>query len=283
MTLELVSSTKAFDGVQQRYRHFSETLDCTMHFAIFLPPMAERMDREPQLPALYWLSGLTCTDENFSQKAGAQRMAAELGIALVIPDTSPRGEQVADDENYDLGQGAGFYLNATRDPWQHHYRMYDYVLEELPALVEQQFPLNGRRAIAGHSMGGHGALVLGLRNPDRFSSISAFSPICNPSDCPWGEKAFSAYLGTKREEWEAYDASRLIEGATEHLPILISQGEDDEFLQRELKPQVLQAAAEAADYPVKIEHHAGYDHSYYFIATFIEQHLRFHADFLLKP
>ena len=283
MTLELVSSTKVFDGRQQQYRHYSETLNCEMRFAIFLPPLAERMEKTQRFPVLYWLSGLTCTDENFSQKAGAQRMAAELGIALVIPDTSPRGDDVADDEGYDLGKGAGFYLNATQEPWKQHYQMYDYVLQELPALVEGNFPVTERRAIAGHSMGGHGALVLGLRNPERFTSISAFSPICNPISCPWGEKAFSAYLGADRSTWEEYDATVLLSRATEQLPILISQGEDDEFLERELKPHALETAAEAAGYPAKVEHHAGYDHSYYFIASFIEQHLRFHADFLLKP
>ena len=283
MTLELVSSTKVFDGRQQQYRHYSETLNCHMRFAIFLPPLAERMEKTQRFPVLYWLSGLTCTDENFSQKAGAQRMAAELGIALVIPDTSPRGDDVPDDEAYDLGKGAGFYLNATHEPWKQHYQMYDYVLKELPALVEGNFPVTDRRAIAGHSMGGHGALVLGLRNPERFTSISAFSPICNPISCPWGEKAFSAYLGADRTSWEEYDATVLLSRATEQLPILISQGEDDEFLERELKPHALETAAEAAGYPLKAEHHAGYDHSYYFIASFIEQHLRFHADFLLKP
>lgn len=282
MTLELVSSTKVFDGRQQQYRHYSETLNCHMRFAIFLPPLAERMEKAQRFPVLYWLSGLTCTDENFSQKAGAQRMAAELGIALVIPDTSPRGDDVADDEGYDLGKGAGFYLNATQEPWKQHYQMYDYVLKELPALVEGNFPVTDRRAIAGHSMGGHGALVLGLRNPERFTSISAFSPISNPISCPWGEKAFSAYLGADRTSWEEYDATVLLSRATEQLPILISQGEDDEFLERELKPHALETAAEAAGYPLKVDHHAGYDHSYYFIASFIEQHLRFHADYLLK-
>lgn len=283
MSLELVNSTKAFDGRQQRYRHFSEALDCEMHFSVYLPPLSGRMEKGQRFPVVYWLSGLTCTDENFSQKAGAQRMAAELGLALVIPDTSPRGDNVADHEDYDLGQGAGFYLNATRAPWKNHYRMYDYVLEELPALVEAEFPVTQRRAIAGHSMGGHGALVLALRNPERFTSVSAFSPICNPISCPWGEKAFAAYLGSDRSLWEEYDATVQLSRATEQLPMLVSQGEDDEFLARELKPHALEAAAEAAGYPARIEHHAGYDHSYYFIASFIEQHLRFHADYLLSP
>jgi len=281
MSLELVSSTKCFDGLQQQYRHESRALNCSMRFAVFLPQEAEAK-RAHKFPVLYWLSGLTCTDENFSQKAGAQRVAAELGIALVVPDTSPRGEDVADDPEYDLGQGAGFYLNATQEPWKRHYRMYDYVLEELPDLVEQHFPISGRRAIAGHSMGGHGALVLGLRNPQRYTSISAFSPICNPIACPWGEKAFSAYLGADRSSWEAYDATVLLGRATERLPVLVSQGGEDQFLQQQLKPHALEAAAEAGGYPLRIEHHAGYDHSYYFIASFIEQHLRFHADYLLK-
>nr|WP_175453054.1 S-formylglutathione hydrolase [Microbulbifer yueqingensis] len=281
--MELLSSTKVFDGRQQQYRHYSDTLDCDMRFSVFLPPLSDRMEKGQRFPVLYWLSGLTCTDENFSQKAGAQRMAAELGIALVIPDTSPRGDNVPDDGDYDLGQGAGFYLNATQAPWKSHYRMYDYVLEELPGLVEANFPVTGRRAIAGHSMGGHGALVVALRNRGRFTSVSAFSPVCNPISCPWGEKAFSAYLGADRSSWEEYDATVLVSRATEHLPMLISQGEDDEFLERQLKPNALEAAADAAGYPVRIEHHAGYDHSYYFIASFIEQHLRFHADYLLRP
>ena len=279
MAIESISSTKCFDGLQQQFQHHSEVLNCTMRFAVFLPPQAEK---EQKFPVLYWLSGLTCTDENFSQKAGAQRMAAELGIALVIPDTSPRGDDVADDESYDLGQGAGFYLNATQEPWKQHYRMYDYIVEELPRLVEANFPVNERRALAGHSMGGHGALVIGMRNTARYQSISAFSPICNPMACPWGEKAFAAYLGADRVSWEDYDSTVLIGRAVEHLPILVSQGDADQFLEQQLKPHALETAAEAAGYPIKVEHHAGYDHSYYFIASFIEQHLRFHADYLLK-
>lgn len=282
MTIKRVSGTKCFDGLQQRFEHRSEVLDCRMRFALFLPPQAEEVKGEQQFPVLYWLSGLTCTDENFSQKAGAQRLAAELGIALVIPDTSPRGDDVADDPEYDLGQGAGFYLNATREPWKQHYRMYDYVVDELPELVERHFPLSGRRAISGHSMGGHGALVIGLRNQGRYTSISAFSPVCNPIACPWGEKAFSAYLGADRASWEEYDAATLMSRATEHLPTLVSQGDQDQFLETQLKPHALKSAAEAAGYPLKLQHHAGYDHSYFFIASFIEQHLRFHADYLLK-
>lgn len=278
MTVELVSKTHSFDGTQCQYTHRSEVLDCDMRFSIFLPSQAEKDER---FPVLYWLSGLTCTDENFSQKAGAQRMAAELGIALVIPDTSPRGDEVADSESYDLGKGAGFYVNATQSPWKPHYQMYDYVVEELPQLVEANFPVSQRRAISGHSMGGHGALTIALKNPGRYASVSAFSPICNPIACPWGEKALSAYLGADTTLWEEYDATSLLSRAQERLPMLVSQGEDDQFLEEQLKPNALKAAADAAGYPLKLEFHAGYDHSYYFIATFIEQHLRFHADYLL--
>lgn len=281
MSIELVSSTKSFDGLQQQYRHWSEVLNCPMQFSIFLPQSA---DREPghRYPVLYWLSGLTCTDANFSQKAGAQRMAAELGIVLVMPDTSPRGASVADDSEYDLGQGAGFYVNATHEPWKRHYQMYDYIVEELPLLIEANFPINQRRAISGHSMGGHGALVIGFRNPERYTSISAFSPICNPMACPWGEKALGAYLGADTTSWEEYDATVLVGRAASPLPLLISQGEEDEFLKQQLRPEALQLAAEACGYPIRLERHTGYDHSYYFIASFIEAHLRFHSDFLLR-
>ncbi|GAB2508722.1 S-formylglutathione hydrolase [Microbulbifer agarilyticus] len=278
MTLELVSKTQCFDGSQCQYTHRSSVLDCAMRFSVFLPSQAEKDQR---FPVLYWLSGLTCSDENFSQKAGAQRMAAELGIVLVIPDTSPRGDDVMDDPGYDLGQGAGFYVNATEEPWRAHYRMYDYVVDELPSLVEAHLPVSERRAICGHSMGGHGALTIALKNPARYTSVSAFSPICNPMACPWGEKALGAYLGPEKSAWEEYDTTVLMGRASEQLPILVSQGEDDPFLEEQLKPEALEAAASAAQYPARLEYHAGYDHSYFFIASFIEQHLRFHADFLL--
>ncbi|MCA0892814.1 S-formylglutathione hydrolase [Microbulbifer agarilyticus] len=278
MTLELVSKTQCFDGSQCQYTHASSVLDCAMRFSIFLPSQAEKDQR---FPVLYWLSGLTCSDENFSQKAGAQRMAAELGVVLVIPDTSPRGDDVADDPGYDLGQGAGFYVNATEEPWRAHYRMYDYVVDELPGLIEAHFPVSERRAICGHSMGGHGALAIALKNPKRYTSVSAFSPICNPMACPWGEKALGAYLGPDKSKWQEYDTTELLAHASEQLPILVSQGEDDQFLEEQLKPEALEAAASAAQYPLRLEYHAGYDHSYFFIASFIEQHLRFHADFLL--
>ncbi|UYM17107.1 S-formylglutathione hydrolase [Endozoicomonas euniceicola] len=277
-TLQLLASNRSFGGWHRRYQHESEVNGCTMMtFAVFMPPQASESNR---VPVLYWLSGLTCTDENFMQKAGAQRIAAELGIAIVAPDTSPRGEGVANDEGYDLGQGAGFYVNATQAPWDRHYRMYDYVTSELPALIEANFPVNTRRSIAGHSMGGHGALVCALKNPDRYLSASAFSPISHPSQTPWGQKAFTAYLGDNQEDWVGYDASlllRKVKGTDARMPVLVSQGLADEFLQEQLQPEALQEAAKAVDYPVTLELHEHYDHSYYFIASFIEQHLRFHS------
>ena len=262
-----------FGGWQDVYRHASETLGCTMDFAVYLPPQAE--DRE--LPVLYWLSGLTCTEQNFITKAGAQRYAAEHGVILVAPDTSPRGEDVADAEGYDLGKGAGFYLNATRQPWAAHYRMHDYVVEELPAVVQAHFPTNGLRAVSGHSMGGHGALVAALRNPGRYRSVSAFSPIVSPSKVPWGEKAFAAYLGEDREAWKAWDACELVKAAQEKLPLLVDQGGEDEFLDAQLRPQLLQAAAVAAGHPLQLRMRPGYDHSYYFVASFIGEHIAHHA------
>ena len=274
MSLEILSQNKSFGGWHKQYSHTSEVLNCSMRFAVYLPPQASA---ETPVPVLYWLSGLTCTDENFMQKAGAHRIAAELGIAIVAPDTSPRGDDVADDaEHYDMGKGAGFYLNATQAPWSRHYQMYDYVVEELPALIEATFPVTAQRAIAGHSMGGHGALVIALRNPQRYCSVSAFSPISNPVNCPWGQKAFSQYLGNDRELWRTYDASELMTQAKEKLPALVDQGEADNFLQEQLKPEMLQAAAKRSDYPLTLRRHEGYDHSYYFIASFIEDHLRFH-------
>ena len=280
MTLELLSSNRSFGGWHRRYRHRSSTLDCDMQFAVYLPPQAEQGER---LPVLYWLSGLTCTDENFMQKAGAQRVAAELGLVLVAPDTSPRGEGVPGDPEgaWDFGLGAGFYLNASEQPWARHYRMHDYVVHELPALIEAHLPVSERRGISGHSMGGHGALVCALRNPGRYRSLSAFAPISNPLDCPWGEKAFSRYLGEDRATWPAWDACILLAGATQKLPILVDQGEADSFLDTQLKPQALKVAAEAVGYPLTLRLQPGYDHSYYFIASFIDDHLRHHAAALL--
>jgi len=276
MSLGNIACNKSFGGWHKRYRHRSATLDCDMVFAIYLPPQAEL---DTRLPVLYWLSGLTCTDENFMQKAGAQRMAAELGMIIVAPDTSPRGADVPGDPDgaWDFGQGAGFYLNATEAPWATHYRMHDYVVHELPALIEANFPASDARGISGHSMGGHGALVCALRNPGRYRSISAFAPICQPSTCPWGEKAFSRYLGEDRTKWAEWDASRLIVQAREKLPLLIDQGDRDSFLAEQLRPETLQAAAASAGYPLTLRMQSGYDHSYYFIASFVEEHLRFHA------
>ncbi|WP_411354417.1 S-formylglutathione hydrolase [Tolumonas auensis] len=274
--LTLIQEQKCFGGRQVRYKHNSAVLNCDMQFSVFLPPQAA----ERKVPALYWLSGLTCSDENFSVKAGAQRVAAELGIALIIPDTSPRGDGVADDPAYDLGQGAGFYVNATQAPWAQHYQMYDYILTELPTLLETELPLSDQRAISGHSMGGHGALVLALRNPQRFTSVSAFAPIANPLNCPWGQKAFTAYLGEDRATWEEYDASLLLAQYRGDLPMLVDQGDADNFLAEQLKPQALYTAAMQAKANLLLRMQPGYDHSYYFIASFIEEHLRFHASYL---
>ena len=276
--MKQVSETRCFGGRQLRFEHDSEVLNCTMQFSVFLPLRAEKTE----VPAVYFLSGLTCTDENFSTKAGAQRVATELGIALIIPDTSPRGEDVADDADraYDLGLGAGFYVNATEEPWKPNYQMYDYIVKELPELVEAELPVNDKRAIAGHSMGGHGALVIGLRNSDRYTSISAFSPITNPTQCPWGEKAFSAYLGDDREQWKQYDAVEIIKSKGQTLPIRVDQGLADGFLEEQLKPENLKDAISEVNGGGTVHLHDGYDHSYYFISSFIEAQLRFHAKYL---
>ena len=274
MSLELKSANKVFGGWTKHYSHHSDRLNCDMRFAIYLPPQTAQGQK---VPVIYFLSGLTCTDENFMHKAGAQRLAAELGIALVAPDTSPRGDDVANAETYDLGQGAGFYVNATEAPWNRHYHMYDYVLKELPRLIEETFPVSDQRSIFGHSMGGHGALVLALRNPERYRSVSAFSPICNPVSCPWGRQAFSTYLGDDRGAWEAYDASLLMRETNGGLPTLVDQGEADDFLDEQLRPGALEAAAEASGYPLTLRRQEGYDHSYFFISSFVDDHLRFHA------
>jgi S-formylglutathione hydrolase len=280
MNIDNISSNKSFGGWNKQYSHFSEVLGCQMRFAIYLPPQASTGEK---VPVLYWLSGLTCTDENFMHKAGAQRVAAELGIAIVAPDTSPRGEGVPDDPEaaYDFGLGAGFYVNATQAPWSKHYQMYDYVVKELPALVESVFPVSDQRAISGHSMGGHGALVVALKNAERYASVSAFSPICNPTNCPWGQKALGNYLGDDRQSWAQYDASELMKtsasGSSHLVPALVDQGGADDFLLEQLKPEALEAAAKMSAYPLELRLQEGYDHSYFFIASFIEDHLRFHA------
>ena len=272
--MERVETHASFGGRQEVWKHASSALGCEMKFAIYLP--AQALAGEPR-PVLYWLSGLTCTEQNFITKAGAQEHAARHGLIIVAPDTSPRGESVADDPAYDLGQGAGFYLNATEAPWAAHYRMADYVAQELPALVESRFAASDARGIFGHSMGGHGALVTALRNPGRYRSVSAFSPIVAPSQVPWGEKAFTAYLGADREAWKSWDAVELIARATERLPLLLDQGDADEFLAKQLRPELLQAACDAAGYPLTLRLQPGYDHSYYFIASLLGEHFAHHA------
>lgn len=274
--LEKTEEHVCFGGRQQVWQHRSATLDCDMRFAVYLPPQAAQQP----CPVLYWLSGLTCSEQNVITKAGFQRYAAELGVVVVCPDTSPRGEAVADDDAYDLGQGAGFYLNATQAPWSAHYRMYDYVVSELPELVEAHFPVTDRRSISGHSMGGHGALVIALKNPGRYASVSAFSPIVAPTQVPWGEKAFRAYLGDDREAWREWDACELLKaygGDRAVLPLLVDQGDADDFLDSQLKPQLLQAACAQVGHPLTLRLQPGYDHSYYFIASEIGAHLQHHA------
>ena len=274
--MEQISSYRCFGGQQMRYSHASGALDCEMTFSIFLPPQAQ----EGPVPVVYWLSGLTCTDENFVNKAGAQRYAAELGLAIVAPDTSPRGDDVPDDPDsaYDFGLGAGFYVNATQQPWNRHYRMYDYIVDELPALIEKNFPVDtARSGISGHSMGGHGALTIALKNPQRFKSVTAFSPICSPLNCPWGEKALGNYLGPDRDSWQDYDTTALIARSEQQLPVLVDQGTADNFLVEQLKTPLLEQACQDAGYPMTIRMQDGYDHSYFFIASFIGDHLAFHA------
>lgn len=272
--LEHISSTKCFNGWIKRYQHKSVSVGTDMTFAIFLPPQAEHT----QVPVLYWLSGLTCTDENFMQKSGAQRLASELGLAIVCPDTSPRGTDFpGEHDDYDFGSAAGFYLNATETPWSEHYRMYDYVVTELPALIQTQFPVNKLSSISGHSMGGHGAIICALKNPGLYQSVSAFAPISNPINCPWGQKAFTGYLGKDQTLWQEWDSCELVLKATEKLPLLVSQGQADAFLDEQLKPEALAAACKKVDYPLELQLHAGYDHSYFFIASFIDDHLHYHA------
>ena len=270
---ERIERHACFGGRQDVYRHRSEALGCDMNVGVYLPPQAEHA----KCPVLYWLSGLTCSEQNFITKAGAQRYAAEHGVILVVPDTSPRGEGVANADRYDLGQGAGFYLDATQAPWSQHYRMQEYVARELPAWVEGEFAVSDARAISGHSMGGHGALVTALRNPGRYRSVSAFAPIVAPSRVPWGQQAFAAYLGEDRAVWAPWDAVELIAGAKERLPLLVDQGEADEFLERELRPELLRDACRGAGHPLELHLRPGYDHSYYFVASFIGQHLAWHA------
>ena len=275
--LELVSESRCFDGRQQVYRHRSATCACTMRFAAFLPPAAEK----GPVPAVYWLSGLTCTEENFSVKSGAQRYAAELGLALIIPDTSPRGVNIpGEDAQMDVGTGAGFYVNATQQPWAAHYRMYDYIRDELVEVVNAHLPVDPeRKSISGHSMGGHGALTVGLRNADAYRSISAFSPISSARRSAWGRQALTAYLGGDETAWSEFDASAVARAMPSRHRLLVDQGAADPFLDQ-LRPADLLEACEASGQPIEFREHAGYDHGYFFVGTFIGEHLRFHAEAL---
>ncbi|HEY0200473.1 MAG TPA: S-formylglutathione hydrolase [Burkholderiaceae bacterium] len=272
--MERIEHHASFGGRQEVWKHLSSSLDCEMKLGVYLPPTA--LQGQP-CPVLYWLSGLTCTHANVTDKGEYRRACAEHGLIFVAPDTSPRGAGVADDPAYDLGQGAGFYLVATQAPWAAHFRMEDYVVTELPALIERQFPATQKRGIFGHSMGGHGALTLALRHPGRYASVSAFSPIVAPSQVPWGQKAFAAYLGDDRATWAAHDAVTLIATAKERLPLLVDQGDADEFLAGQLRPELLQAACAAAGHPLTLRLQPGYDHSYYFIASFMGDHIAHHA------
>lgn len=273
--MELVQSNRSFDGEQRIYRFNSISLQGESKFGIYLPAQALAGQA---CPTLFYLAGLTCTEETFAIKAHAQRLAAQLGLILVTPDTSPRGEQVAQGDHWDIGQGAGFYINATQAPWAEHFQMESYVAEELYDLVIQQFAVQAERiGIFGHSMGGHGALTLALKYPEKFKSVSAFAPICAPSQCPWGEKAFSNYLGSDQAEWLKHDATALVQTKTAHFAdILIDQGLSDQFYSQ-LNPALFQQACQAAGQPLMLREHAGYDHGYYFIQSFIDDHLQFHA------
>jgi S-formylglutathione hydrolase len=276
LSFEVVSRSRSFGGTQFVYRHASRETGTPMRLAAFVPPQAN----ESKVPVVWFLSGLTCTEENFTVKAGAQRVASELGLILIAPDTSPRGEDVPDDAQgaYDFGLGAGFYVDATQEPWTGHYRMRSYLERELPALVAENLPADmSRQGITGHSMGGHGALTIGLRDPERFKAVSAFAPIASPMNCPWGEKALSNYIGPDRAAWRDYDACALIESGARLPDLLVDQGTADGFLESQLKPQLLEAACAEAGQPLTLRMQEGYDHSYFFIATFIEDHLRWHA------
>jgi len=273
--MQKVSAYRCFGGEQLQFTHASSACGCPMTFSVYLPPQAA----SAPVPVWWWLSGLTCTDQNFVTKAGAQRVAAELGVAIVAPDTSPRGPDIPGDPDgaWDFGLGASYYVDATEAPYAANYQMSTYLLEELPELL-RALPVDlSLQGISGHSMGGHGALVLVLRNPGRFRAVSAFSPICAPSEVPWGQKAFPRLLGPDVAAWRAWDASALVAGAPERLPILVDQGQADSFLEKQLRPERLEAACAAAGHPLTVRRHAGYDHSYYFVASFMEDHLRWFA------
>jgi len=274
--MERIEKHACFGGTQEVWKHQSVVLGCEMRFAVYLPPQAVLQS----CPVLYWLSGLTCTEQNFITKAGAQHYAAEHGLIIVAPDTSPRGDAVANDTAYDLGQGAGFYLNATQEPWVKNFSMFDYVTDELPKLIEAHFQASGLRGISGHSMGGHGALVCALKKPGFYQSLSAFSPIAAPSQVPWGQKAFKAYLGADEATWQAWDSCALLRAAPTKIAMLVDQGEADEFLQNQLKPDLLKEACAAGGHTLTLRMQPGYDHSYYFISSFIANHIAYHADLL---
>ena len=281
MATETISKHRCFGGVVGFYKHHAATTACDMRFSVFTPPQAE----SGPVPVLYYLAGLTCTEETFMIKAGAQRVAAELGIMLVAPDTSPRGVELPGDRaSWDFGVGAGFYVDATQEPWSRHYRMYSYVTQELPAIIESEFPADKKRVgIFGHSMGGHGALTIALKNPDRYKSVTAFAPIAAPKRCPWGVKAFTGYLGPDQSQWDAYDATELmlkVKGAGARAPILIDQGLADQFLEQQLHPHFFEEACAKVGQRLTLRNHAGYDHGYYFISSFMEDHLRHHSRIL---
>ena len=281
MSLKLLSDIRVHGGQLQRYEHASASVNSNMVFAIFLPASTQ----STTAPVMYWLSGLTCSDENFSQKAGAFALAQELGLAIVMPDTSPRGLGLpGEDDAYDFGSGAGFYVNATQAPWSDNYHMYDYVNQELPALIESNFPVNDKRAISGHSMGGHGALISALKQPGRFASVSAMAPISSPSLCPWGDKAFTGYIGADKAAWANWDANELVQAnqAQGIAPqeLFICQGDADPFYAEQLRPEVFSATCEAIGHTLKYYKREGYDHSYYYISSFIGEHMRYHAQHL---
>ena len=278
--LTLKSEYRCFDGTVAYYTHHSQSCQTEMRFAVYVPPQAQSQS----VPVLYYLSGLTCTEENFTVKAGAQRYAAQHGIMLVAPDTSPRNTGIeGEDQDWDLGSGAGFYVDATAQPWQKHYRLYSYVVDELPQLIAANFSVTDKQGIFGHSMGGHGALVCALRNPEKYRSVSAFAPIAAPSRCPWGQKALTAYLGSDRESWHQYDATALVQEASFGRSILIDQGTADTFYeQQQLLPEVFEEACQKVGQPIALRFQKGYDHSYFFIASFMEDHIRHHAEFLYE-
>jgi len=278
MKIKLKNKYKLFGGSQEFYQHESQVNNATMTFAVYLPPQIT----DKKLPVLYWLSGLTCTEENFVIKAGAQRMAAKLGIVLVTMDTSPRDLGIeGENDSYDFGSGAGFYVNATVDKWAKHYNMYDYLTQELPEIIETNFNVNDKKSIFGHSMGGHGALMIALRNPKAYQSVSAFSPIVAPSQTPWGQKALAGYLGEDKGAWKNHDSCELVKTSNSKMPLFIDQGTNDEFLEEYLQPELLERVCKECNHPLNLRMQDGYDHSYYFIATFMEEHLHYHAQYLI--